>query len=201
MPLNLPRLPRNVKLTDANGQPTQIFQQWWQTAAKAIEAQFGAVDAAIAAQAAADAANTAAEAANTAAETAQDAADAVTAESNLVNSYVTGTPPILTATDAGANVTITIAAHSRVYGDGTTVSVTGGNLTGLSYSTTYYIYYDQASRAGGAVTFVSTTTGNTAAQTGDRHLVGSVLTPAAAGAPVDGDYVAPPGIGSLYDYL
>jgi hypothetical protein len=196
MAFKLPRLPRNTALVDRNGYPTQAFQMWWQTFATNIESEVGALEAADAAQAAATAANAAAAAANAAAATAQTAADDITTEANLVNSYVTGLT--LGATDAGASASISISAHSRVYGNGATVSVNSGNLTGLSYSTAYYIYYDQASRAGGAVTYASTTNEATSAQTGNRHFVGVITTPAAAAGPTSGYGVSPPGIGSVY---
>lgn len=160
-----------------------------------------AIDAVAAAQAAADAANTAAAAANTAAATAQTTADDISAGDALAKSYVSGTPPIISAADAGTDVTITIAAHTRHYPqpDGTTVdvSVSGGTLTTRAYSTTYYIYYDQPSRAGGSVSYQSTTSDATAAQIGDRHCVGAVATPAAAGSPTDGAYTRPPGPGAV----
>lgn len=148
----------------------------------AIQAALVSLDAATAAaQAAADAAN-AATATNTAA-------------TSLANSYVSGLT--LSATDAGTNATITISAHTRVYGDGTSFSVSGGSLTALAYNTTYYIYYDQPSRAGGAVTYQSTTDAAVSAQTGDRHVVGSATTPLAAGIPIDGNPVLPPGAGAI----
>lgn len=209
MALKLPRLPRNVPLIDANGAATLQFQRWWQDLAQTIEthegfqdAIIGLEEATVAAQEAADAANTAATDAataatdaQTAADGAQAAADATTAQNNLTNSYPSTNP--LSATDAGANATITIAGHNRIYGDGTTVAITGGSLTALAYSTEYFVYYDDPTRAGGAVTFVSTTSATTAAQTGDRHLVGSVTTPAAAAPPTTGEAVQPPGVGDL----
>lgn len=208
MALNLPSLPRGVKLIEANGLPSVQFQRWWQDLTSTLERheayQDSIIDlqaATIAAQDAADTANAAAATATTAASTAQSTADAISAESSLVNSYVDGTPPILTATDAGANVTVAVANHTRVYGDATTLAITGASLTALAYSTTYFIYYVDATRADTTPTFLSTTDGTLAAQTGDTHLVGSVTTPAAAGPPVNGDYVAPPGLGNLYDYL
>ena len=169
---------------------------WWQTFAKNIESEVGALAAADAANAAAAAANAAAATATSAAASAQSTADSIQTEADLVNSYVTGLT--LSATDAGSNATISISAHSRVYGDGTTVSVNSGSLTGQSYSTAYYIYYDQASRAGGAVTYASTTTAATSAQTGNRHFVGVITTPAAAAGPTSGYGVSPPGIGDVY---
>jgi hypothetical protein len=188
MALRLERLPSQEPRWD-------IFQRWWQRTIEAIESNFNALANTVAlieaAQAAADAANAAAEAANTAAETAQTAADNVEASSALANSYTTGLT--ITATDAGSNVTITISAHTRVYGDGTSVAVSGGSLTALAYSTAYYVFYDQASRAGGAVTYQSSTSiqGNGTAP--DRHFVGAVTTPAALGGPVGGNPVRPPG--------
>lgn len=200
MALNLPRLQRTVAIVDKVGQPGVAFHRWWQSVAESIETAFANLEATVtavaAAQAAANAANAAAAAADAAAAAAQTAADDVTTESNLVNSYVTGLT--LGATDAGASASISISAHNRVYGDGASVSVNAGNLTGLAYSTAYYVYYDQASRAGGAVTYQATTSQATSAQTGNRHFVGVITTPAAAGGPTSGYGVAPPGIGNVY---
>lgn len=206
MALKLPRLQQKVSMTDRGGLPTLSFHRWWNTFAGSIEEAFNqlqdTVNAIAAAQAAADAANAAAAAADaaasaaqTAADTAQNAADSAAADSALANSGVTGAT--ITASDAGTDATVTISGHTRVYGDGATVSVTGGSVTGLSYSTFYYVYYDQPSRAGGSVTYQVTTSAASAAQTGNRHLVGSVTTPAAAGAPTDGGLVQPPGVSGI----
>jgi hypothetical protein len=93
---------------------------------------------------------------------------------------------------------VTISAHTRVYGDGTSVAVNAGSVLAQPYSTLVYIYYDDAARTGGTVTYLATTSQATAAQTGDRHLVGQVMTPAAAAPPTDGDYVGAPGFGGIY---
>lgn len=207
MAVSLPRLPRGVRLIDEKGAATQTFQQWWQSLAKALETTDAeqdtiitdladAVTAIQAAQDAADAANTAAAAADAAAAAAQGAADNVEEQTNLTASGVSGAT--ITATDVGASVTVAISAHDRTYGDGSTVSVSAGNVTGLSYSTTYFIYYTDPSRTGGAVTYQATTSQTTAAQFGDTHMVGAVTTPAALGAPVDGNYVGLPGISDIY---
>ena len=174
--IKLPRLPYGWK-----DQP-QLFERYWDTAMKQIETNINDILALpeIAAALAA-------------LETATETATAVAA---LTNSGTTGLT--ITATDAGSNATITMSAHTRIYGDGTTKTVNGGAVTGLSYSTLYYIYYDDADRLGGAVTYQATTSQTTAAQTGSRHFVGQVTTPAAAGAPSDGDYVGAPGLGNLY---
>lgn len=153
-------------------------------------------------QAAADAANAAAEAANTAAGNAQAAADAAqgaaasTANAYaLANSYPTGVT--ITAVDVGAGTssTINISAHNRVYATTppTTVAVNAGSITGLTPNTRYYIYYDQPSRAGGAVFYVETTSQSNVAQTGNRHSVGTVMTPPPSGGPSNGGGTTPPG--------
>lgn len=199
MTLRLTRLDSLTPIVGANGLPTEQFQRLYQRNLEAIELAVNniadTVAAIAAAQAAADAANTAAATAQSAATAAGDAATAVTEQTTLSNSYVTGLT--ITATDAGSDVTIAISAHTRHYpqpdGSEVTVSVNSGSLTGRAYSTSYWIYYDDPSRAGGAVSYQSTTTQATAAQTGDRHFVGAVTTPAAAAGPVTGKNIQPPG--------
>lgn len=85
----------------------------------------------------------------------------------------------LTATDAGASATVSVAAFTqRVAGKGD-ISVSSGSVTALSYSTLYYVYYDDANLAGGGVTFSATTTKENALNAGGRFFVGSITTPAA----------------------
>ena len=134
-------------------------------------------------------------AANSAANAANSAANAAKAIAALTNSGVLDAT--LTATDAGSSASIAVTSHTRVYGDNTSVSVSAGVITGLTYSTTYYVYYDQASRLGGPVSYQATTSKTVAVQTGDRHLVGSITTPASAGAAITGKYVEPSGLGSI----
>jgi len=190
--LRLNRLERVIPIVDEGRRPTDKFQQDYQKNIEAIETAVNNIADTLAAI---QAAQTAADAANAAAATANDAADAVTSQNALSTSYVTGLT--ISATDAGSNATITISAHSRHYpqpdGSETTVSVSGGSLTARAYSTSYWIYYDDPTRAGGAVAYQSTTTQTTAAQIGDRHFVGAVTTPAAAGGPVSGKTLQAPG--------
>ena len=202
--IKLPRLPYNWK-----DQP-KLFERYWDSSMNQIEdilnqllsipiiqealadldtAVTNAQTAADTAQTAADAANTAAATANTAAATANSTATQAKSQSNLVSSYVTGLT--LTAT----TTVVTVSAHTRVYADNTTVAVSGGTVSGLSPTTVYYIYYDDASRSGGSVTFVATTSEGTAAQTGNRHLVGKITT-ATAGT-TTGTGTRPPGVGSI----
>jgi hypothetical protein len=195
-PLRLDRLLKWENVSNPDGTPSQDYQTKWQRVMEAIEESVNAV---IDAQNAADAANAAAVVANAAAATAagaaataNTAATAASAASSLATSGTSGLT--ITATDAGADATIAISAHTRVYGDGTSVAVSGGSVGGLAYSTVFYVYYDQPSRAGGAVTYVTTTSQATAAQTGDRHSLGAVTTPAAAAGPVTGSPNLPPGV-------
>ena len=85
----------------------------------------------------------------------------------------------LTATDAGASASIAVAAHtlSRQVGD---VSYNAGSITGLAYDTVYYVYVDDPTYAGGAVTYLSTTTRADIVDNLGRYFVGQVTTPAAA---------------------
>lgn len=207
MAFKLPRIPGNIALVDpSTGRVTTEFQRWWQTTMEAIEGQESnqqaLLDALITAQASADAAAAAAAAADAAAATAataaaaaQTSADSVTSDTNISNSYVIGVA--IAGHDAGASATVNISAHSRLYGDGTTVAVNSGSVTGLAYSTSYYIYYDDSIRAGGAVTYHVTTAIGSAAQSGvnpNRHYVGAVVTPAALAADTAGVGAAPPAI-------
>lgn len=207
MAFKLPRIPGTIALVDpSTGRVTTEFQRWWQTTMEAIEGQESnqqaLLDALITAQASADAAAAAAAAADAAAATAataaaaaQTSADSVTSDTNISNSYVIGVA--IAGHDAGASATVNISAHSRLYGDGTTVAVNSGSVTTLAYSTSYYIYYDDPSRAGGAVTYHVTTSIGSAAQSGvnpNRHYVGAVVTPAALAADTAGVGAAPPAI-------
>jgi hypothetical protein len=184
------------------------FQRVWDKVCTQIESIFETqqdqiddlvdlVAAIAAADAAAASANAAAAAADAAATAAQETADDISDANEITTSYVSGAT--VSATDAGADATINISAHTRHYPqpDGSTVNVAvnGGSLTARAYSTLYYVYYDQASRAGGAVTYASSTA--EVAQLGDRHVVGSVTTPAAAAPDTDGGTVRPPGSGAI----
>lgn len=125
---------------------------------------------------------------------AKAAAEARAKDQNLTNSYVDPGQVL-----AGSDLTITIANHDRVYGDGTRVAITGGTLTVSAYSTRYWITYLDPDRAGGAVTFVATSNYLNAAQSGDRHVVGDIITPADATAPPTGGVgPRPPGTGPWY---
>ena len=199
----LSALDRAGSIVVQDGTPTHQFQQNWQNQGKAIEGAIQilaeAVDGILAAQTAAEAANAAAVVAQDAAATAQvaaeaanDAAAAVGGEGTITASGTSGLT--LTATDAGTDATVNISAHTRIYGDGSSVSVSAGSITGLAYSTDYWVFYDDPTRAGGAVTYQHSTDPADAVQTGDRHSVGAVTTPAAAAPDNNGKEVLPAGV-------
>ncbi len=91
----------------------------------------------------------------------------------------------LTAADVGSDTTITIASHN-VHFDGNTLAYNSGTITGLGFSTKYYIYADDATRAGGAVTYVSSTTSTDMVASADRYYVGAITTPADGGGGTSG---------------
>lgn len=95
---------------------------------------------------------------------------------------------ILTATEDGATSTITVADHIRVYGDATTLPVSGGSEDGLACDTLHAVYYDDTTLANEEPTYVFTTYLPTAmAAKGDgRHFCGVILTPVAG----SGDTIA-----------
>jgi len=203
MALKLDRLQSATSIVDAGGRPSVQFQVLIQNAWKAIEDAFNAladaVEAIQQAQAAADAANTAAsnaqaaaDNAGTAAANAQNAADQAAGTQKLASSGTLGLT--MTASDAGSDAEIMISAHTRVYGDGTSVAVAAGNVSGLSYSTTYHVYYDDPGFAGGTVTYQASTNAADAVQTGFTHSLGAIMTPAAAAPPSSGNPVLPPGV-------
>lgn len=199
--VKLPRLPANQRLVNSDGTPTVVFSQWWQNVVKQLETTLNAILAIPEIQAALStldtavaAAQTAADAAQTAATNANNAAGASDAATALANSYPSGLT--ISAADAGSNVTITISAHTRVYpyaSGNVSVSVSGGMITAQPYSTALYLYYHDASRTGGSVTFLASTNPNAVAQVGDVHSLGAVTTPAAAGSPASGKVLRPRG--------
>lgn len=103
----------------------------------------------------------------------------------------------LTATDAGSDASIVISNHTRDYSSKQfpNVSITGTTLTGLSYGTTYLLYYDDQTMIDTTPTFVSTELAE-AFTSGDepyRHYVGAVITPASGAADTGGGGSTPPG--------
>lgn len=180
----LDRLNRQTQYVNPDGTVTMQFQLLWQRFAEAIEAAFGGLTGQVgdlttlvqqiqAAQALAQAAN--------------DNAVSAKSQQDITNSYTNPTS-VLTASSDG---TISIAAHSRVYGDGRSVPVNAGSLSGFAPGDYVSVFYDDSARAGGAVSYQGTT--NAIAQSGDRHSVGQIAIPQAGSPPATGGGVTAPG--------
>lgn len=140
------------------------------------------------------------QAAQALAQAANDNAVATRNAQDLANSYTNPTGVLSAANDG----TITIAAHSRVYPtSGTSVSVDGGTVSGFTSGSYVTVYYVDAGREGGAVTYKGTA--SAISQEGDTHIVGQVTIPAAGEAPSEGTsptapgYTPPPSGGGTYD--
>lgn len=159
------------------------FHIWWDQFASALEGALNDISNQVADIAAAQAA---ANAAQNSADTAHHIA--------AVGLGWTSPGSTLTSSDNGTNANIIIANHVRHYGDGTSVNVTGGTITGL-YGTKYYVFYDDPTQSGGAVTYQKDTDPNVAADNAasGRHYCGSVTTATAGGGTVSGGGTVPPG--------
>lgn len=191
----LPRLLRGAQLTTPDGQPTQAFQQWWQSFAKTIEDQEAAQNTLLAAiQAVQD--DLAAQLALITA--AQSTADAVTLANAISASWIVPGSVSSAADTGGGTASITIANFTRFYDDQTSVAVTGAVLTGLANATQYAVYYDDATRANTAPTFHATTLLAEARHNyvSGRHYLDTITTPAGGGGGTSGGGYTPPGGGS-----
>jgi hypothetical protein len=94
-----------------------------------------------------------------------------------VLSYRPLSNPIL-ATESGGIVTVSISAFTMRTSSKGDISINSGSISALSPSTTYYIYYDDATLAGGTVSFSASTTKTDALNGVGRFYIGSVVTPA-----------------------
>lgn len=76
---------------------------------------------------------------------------------------------------------VTIANHTRYYGDGTSVAVAGDTIaTGEAPGAVVYVYYDDPNHTGGAVSYSYTVSPTSPPiQSGARHVVGRVEIPVA----------------------
>ena len=104
-------------------------------------------------------------------------------------SYRPTTNP-LTSVDAGANATINIASFDMNVSNrsiSSPVAYNSGTITALSYGTLYYVYVNDPDFAGGAVTYVATTT-KTNVLSGSGYLfVGSIFTAVSGGGTTTGN--------------
>lgn len=83
------------------------------------------------------------------------------------------------ATAGASTADISIAAHT-LHTDFGNVAYNPGAILGLPLNTRHYIYADDPANAGGAVTYVATTSKPTVPANSGRYLVGSIVTPIAA---------------------
>lgn len=181
MTIDLPKLRRDVDITE-NNRPTLTFHQWMDQIIGSIQTSVNDLSDVV------DNIQTALLAVNEA-----------FLELARINSYPVPTN-VLTATDAGVDASIVVADHERIYPvmgpyDVNNLNVTGGTITGLSFSTLYYVYYDDTTLTNGAPTFVATTS-ITDAQVGaesGRHYLGSITTPANGAGDTSGTGPRPPG--------
>jgi hypothetical protein len=99
-------------------------------------------------------------------------------------------PPVgnLSATDAGGTATISVLAQEWDYPDqSTNVTRAAGSVTGLDFETAYYVYFKDATRTDGSVTYLATEDYSVATAGDDEtHYIGSITTPADGGADTDG---------------
>jgi hypothetical protein len=182
--IELPRLRRETKITEGDGVASLEFHRQMQEIIDRIQTSFNDIESIL-----------------ESIQAAQDAAEAAARESARINSYTAPTS-VLTAADAGSDASITIAAHTRIYPvqgayDVEDVQLNAGSITGLSFSTQYWIYYDDETLENTSPTYVATTS-IAASQVGavpGRHFLGSITTPADGAGGTSGTGVSPPGGG------
>jgi hypothetical protein len=163
-------------IVDREGRPLSFFTRWLNdqlsNVVEAVNqiAEIPTIRAEL--EQAIDQANAAAQAAQDAADAAQGAATGASREQALVNSYITPSSVV-----SANSLNVFVDPHQRVYGDAsaTTVNVNGATILGSGPGDTVYVSYVDPARAGGAVTYVISTT--PPIQTGDTHVVGAVTIP------------------------
>ena len=180
--IRLDRLMRADSIQGSDG-VSQQFQALWQKTVEKIERAFEYVNQVNAAQQVTLDALTAAQAL---AASAKQQAEATDADLALVNSKTNPIDGLLTATSDGV---ITVSAHNREYANGTIVSVNAGSVTNAGPFAR--VYYMDAARVGGAVTYLATT--EEIPQTGNVHIIGGVQIPAAGSPPATGTGTTPLG--------
>ncbi|WP_444933569.1 hypothetical protein [Microbulbifer sp. JTAC008] len=88
---------------------------------------------------------------------------------------------VLAASDDGSSAKISISAHTVQYA-GFTVNYNSGSITGLNFSSTYYIYADDEGYLGGSSTYYAVTDISKLAAERARRPVGTVTTPSDGGS-------------------
>lgn len=85
----------------------------------------------------------------------------------------------LSATAGVSTSDVTIAAHT-LHTDFGNITYNSGSILGLNLNTRYYIYADDPNFAGGAVTYVASTSRPNVPANSGRYFVGTLVTPLSA---------------------
>lgn len=101
-----------------------------------------------------------------------------------IGALIDGSSP-LSAIDAGTDATISIASFTMKFDFGD-LNYNAGSITGLTYSTKYYVYADDADYSGGTVTYAANLSSSTVVASSDYIYIGTITTPAASGGPTSG---------------
>lgn len=184
--LDLARLARLDQMFPIAGNETATikFQRHWQTTMERIETAINSLNAQVNSNTVLLAKITAAQ---TKADAANDNANEVGERQSIADSY-TSPVSVVTAQNDGS---ISIAAHTRKYGNGSSVSVDAGSVSGFTAGNYVTVYYKDAGREGGAVSYQATT--SAVAQQGDTHVVGQATIPASGEPPASGNSPSAPG--------
>ncbi|QPG06568.1 hypothetical protein IT774_05185 [Salinimonas marina] len=88
----------------------------------------------------------------------------------------------LSASDNGTSAKISVAAHT-IYMAEDDISYNSGSITGLSFTTTYYVYCDDPFYLGGSVSYKQVTASgfNNIVRSTGRRYIGSIRTPSDGG--------------------
>ncbi len=179
---DLPPLPQGQQIVQPDGTASLAFTVYWQQLIDSLSATLTNITDILA------------------------SATAAGREAARLSSY-TLPSSVLTAADVGTTATVTIAIHDRVYPvqgiiDVPDITITAGSITGLPFSTTFYIYYDDTTLANTSPNFLATTglgTASVGAAPG-RHFLGKIITPADGAGDTVGTGGSPPG-GGGGDYI
>lgn len=167
-----------------------LLERYWDRAMSAIEQSLNQLLLLPDIQDALTAAQTAADSAQNTADGAVQTVESTASRLSLINSYVTGLT--ISADSTGL---VTISNHTRVYADellNPSVSVTGGSIsTGSLAGAIVRVYYVDAARTGGSVTYQFTVDPSVTPQDDDNHSVGVVTIPTTGSA--SGKGMPPPG--------
>jgi hypothetical protein len=189
--IKLPRLPYGWK------ERPQLFERYWDLAMSQIEGNINQLLSLPAIQQALQDVNEAAINANEAAINANEAANAVEKETSLVNSYISTSSYTGDLISCTVGAVITVQTHTRVYGSPTlnpNTLVTGGTFTvvGAAPGDVVRVFYNDASRSGGAVTYTySVDPSPPPVQTDSTHVVGTIVVPSTG--TVSGNILRNPG--------